>query len=173
MPDHKDVKDILWAPWRHSYIMKNVKSLNKKKKCFLCEAWASRNDKAHHVLLRTPAVLVMLNRYPYNNGHIMIAPGRHVEDISEMSDHELQEMSKNLQRMICVLKKVMNPHGFNTGMNLGLVSGAGEKHVHMHVVPRWYGDTNFMPICSSTKVISQSLSELYKAIRKALNANRR
>lgn len=173
MPDSNVMNQgILWAPWRHSYIMKNVRgrsrTVPKDRKCFLCEAWHSRADTRNHVLVRTGATLAILNRYPYNNGHIMIAPGRHIEDITRLSARESREMFENMQMIITALKKAMNPHGFNIGMNLGLVSGAGEKHVHLHVVPRWFGDTNFMPICASTKVISQSLREVYTALRKVL-----
>jgi len=164
-------KDILWAPWRHSYILRNIKSHKKGKKhsCFLCDAWADpKSDPSKYVLMRTDKVLVILNRFPYNNGHLMIAPGRHVEDISKASAIELQEMTAAMQTMVSCMKKVLNPHGFNIGMNIGFVSGAGERHIHLHIVPRWTGDTNFMPIFTPTKVMSQSLKEVYTQLRKAL-----
>ncbi len=168
MPDNRAVKEILWAPWRHHYIVKQVRGHAKKKGCFLCDAGKSRNDKANYVLIRTRKTFVILNRYPYNNGHVMVAPARHIEDITRLSVQESQELFETLQMIVRVLKKAMNPQGFNIGMNIGLVSGAGEKHVHLHVVPRWFGDTNFMPISSSTKVLSQSLREVYTALQKAL-----
>jgi len=160
-------RGVLWAPWRHRYIIR-ARNMRKSKKCFFCEAWCSRNDTMNHVLVRTGTCLTILNRYPYNNGHVMIAPARHIEDITLLSARESRDMFESLQTAIRALKKAINPQGFNIGMNIGLVSGAGEKHVHLHVVPRWFGDTNFMPICASTKVLSQSLREVAAILRKAL-----
>lgn len=162
---------LLWAPWRHSYIITNTRNRNmgKKKSCFLCEAWKKpSSDKRNLVLYRSDDCFVIMNRYPYNNGHILIAPGRHCEDIVQMTACELAQVTDSMQLMIKILKKSLRTDGFNVGMNLGLVSGAGEKHVHLHIVPRWEGDTNFMPIFASTKIISQSLETLYTQLTKEL-----
>jgi ATP adenylyltransferase len=130
--------------------------------CFLCEAFRGAGDRETLLLKRGAVCAVIMNRYPYNNGHLMIAPYRHTEHLEELSAEESREMMQLTTLSIRVLKEVMKPEGFNIGMNLGEIAGAGLKdHLHSHVVPRWGGDTNFMPVLADTRVIPQALLELY------------
>jgi len=150
--------NILWAPWRMGYIREN----DGKKGCFLCRAIKSREDKKNFVLYRSKSAFVILNTFPYNNGHLMVVPNRHTASIEKIKEEEERELFFLLKASVRILKKVIAPHGFNIGINLGEVAGAGVAgHLHFHIVPRWKGDTNFMPVISSSKVISQSLKELY------------
>ncbi len=147
----------LWAPWRKKFL-----TLPKNHGCFLCAARRSRNDRACHVILRGKHVFALLNLYPYNNGHLMIAPYRHVGDFNRLTAAEWQETLAVSQKLLKRLKRLLNPHGFNIGFNLGRAAGAGVPgHLHLHLVPRWVGDTNFMTLIGHSKVISQSLDELY------------
>ncbi|MGC8976836.1 MAG: HIT family protein [Candidatus Ratteibacteria bacterium] len=153
-------KNILWAPWRIGYIIKDKKDV-----CFLCEEIKSKKSK--YIVAKEKMSFVILNIYPYNNGHLMIAPIRHVKNLEEIEDEEFMEIIGLLKKSIKILKKNLNPDGFNIGLNLGKVSGAGlEDHIHIHIVPRWNGDTNFMPVISNTKVIPQSLNQLSKILKK-------
>ncbi len=154
---------FLYAPWRMAYIRKFSE---KSSECFLCKASKDRRDDVNLVVHRGSRCFVILNRYPYNNGHIMVAPYKHAGKISELDDDELIEMMQLLKLSIEVLEKEYKPDGFNVGLNLGRAAGAGlEDHLHFHVVPRWIGDTNFMPVISDTKVIPESLHESWKRIR--------
>jgi len=155
-------KENLWAPWRMKYI------LEKKEGCFLCSVVEEKNrDDKNFLVYRGKYVFIILNIYPYNNGHLMIVPIRHLKDIESLTKEEESEIFALTKRSVKILKKVMNPQGFNMGMNLGKCSGAGvEDHLHLHIVPRWVGDTNFMPIVADTKVLPQSLAELYKVLKK-------
>lgn len=147
----------LWAPWRKKFL-----TLPKRRGCFLCAAKRSRSNRKSHVVLRGKRVFVILNLYPYNNGHVMIAPYRHVGDFQRLTPEEWSETFSVSQELIKRLKKILHPHGFNIGFNLGRAAGAGVPgHLHLHVVPRWIGDTNFMTLVGYSKVISQSLDELY------------
>ena len=130
--------------------------------CFLCRGLAEESDRENLILLRTDWSAVLLNRYPYNNGHLLVAPLAHKAHFSELTDAEMLDGQQVLRRMTAVLTSAMKPDGFNIGTNLGRVAGAGlPGHLHWHIVPRWNGDTNFMPVLSDTKVISQSLNALY------------
>lgn len=141
----------------------------KDKKCIFCKILRQKTDSKNNILLRSKHCYAVLNTYPYNNGHLMIVTNRHVKSLEALSDAELLDMNKTLIKCKKILKKILNPGGFNIGMNIGKVAGAGvDKHIHMHLLPRWVGDTNFMPTLSSTKVISQSLEELYKKFKKTL-----
>ena len=153
----------LWAPWRMKYIL-NIKN----KKCFLCRsAREKRQDRKNYVLLRGSSCFVVLNAFPYNNGHLMVAPYRHIGKMEKLRVEELKELMELSVQAISILKKALKPDGFNLGINLGKVSGAGlVNHLHFHIVPRWDGDTNFMPVLGDTKIISQSLEETYKRLRK-------
>ena len=153
----------LWAPWRIHYIQQ----LEKPSDCFLCESLNNpSDDEKNLVLWRTDKSIVVLNLFPYNNGHLLIAPARHIPDLDEATDEEMLEMMMLVRRSQEALSLAIKPHGFNVGMNFGRCGGAGlPGHLHIHVVPRWSGDTNFMSVCSDTKVISQSLSELLVALR--------
>jgi ATP adenylyltransferase len=151
----------LWAPWRIEYILGE-----KEGKCIFCEKPKHDKDEDNYILFRGKRCLVMLNAYPYNNGHLMIAPYRHLDSVEDLEDDEAREMMEILSQMITLLKKVLRPEGFNVGMNLGSVAGAGiVDHLHLHVVPRWKGDTNFMPLISNTKIISESLRKTYQKLR--------
>jgi len=155
----------LWAPWRIEYI----RDLSKEQGgCFICRAWESPDgDRENLVLWRCGLSIVILNRFPYNNGHLLISPIRHIADLEQASDQELLEMTKLVRESQKALSLAIEPHGFNVGMNFGRCAGAGlPGHFHIHVVPRWDGDTNFMDVCSDAKVISQSLTELLDLLKK-------
>ncbi|MCD6134803.1 MAG: HIT domain-containing protein [Candidatus Omnitrophica bacterium] len=156
--------DNLWAPWRTKYILGN----KKEKKCLFCNMVRNKKRNAY-VVLKTKEVFSLLNIYPYNNGHIMVVPKRHIDSIERISPSEWQQMHFHIRAITSALRKILKPDGFNIGINIGKVAGAGvDKHLHIHIVPRWEGDTNFMPVISQTKVISQSLKELYKSLRAAI-----
>jgi ATP adenylyltransferase len=152
----------LWAPWRINYV--NAKA--KTKGCIFCRA--KKNKLADYVIFKTDKSICLLNIYPYNNGHLLISPLRHVADIELMSQEEILDIFRCLKRAKILLQKVLKPQGYNLGFNLGRPAGAGiTGHLHLHVVPRWVGDTNFMPVTSNTKVISQSLDELSRRLKNA------
>ena len=126
-----------------------------------------QNDDKNLVLWRTAKSIVVLNHFPYNNGHLLIAPIRHIPDLQQLGDDELLELTKLVRESQKALSLAIGPHGFNVGMNFGRCSGAGlPEHFHIHVVPRWEGDTNFMNVCTDTDVISQSLTELLEQLKK-------
>jgi len=156
--------DVLWAPWRLTYL----KSFKKKKKgCLFCQALRSRRDADHYVFLRSRHAIGMLNIYPYNNGHTMIAPRRHVGQIHRLNSGELRDMMEGVRRVTRMLDRLLRPDGYNIGINIGRPAGAGiDRHLHIHIVPRWAGDTNVMPTLFGTKVISQSLDALYAGLRR-------
>ncbi len=143
--------DNIWAPWRYRYISMVD---NDEDGCVFC-----REDE--FFVARSELCSIRLNKFPYNNGHLLIMPNRHISDISDLSEDEQVELFGFIISAKNVLKKVLSPDGFNIGLNLGRVAGAGiDRHLHFHIVPRWNGDTNFMPVLADTKVISQSLYEL-------------
>src|SRR3989338_4708450 len=151
--------DKLWAPWRSKFVRGN-----KKKGCIFCLK-KDRDDKSKFIIKKTEFSFALLNIYPYNNGHIMVAPYRHIKDIKGLNDKELLDIMKLVKDMQILLEKRLNPQGFNIGVNTGEVGGAGYKdHVHIHIVPRWSGDTNFMPIIGSTRVLSVYLEDIYKKL---------
>jgi ATP adenylyltransferase len=153
--------DQLWAPWRLSYVAAPKKPAADDV-CFICQGLAEEDDRKNLIALRTPASVVVLNRFPYNNGHLLVAPKAHKGTLGELDQGELLETIETLRRMIPVLDGLMHPDGYNIGLNLGKAAGAGlPGHVHWHIVPRWDGDTNFMPIVADTKVIVQSLDAFY------------
>ena len=153
----------LWAPWRIGY----VQGLSERGECFICHNLANpQDDEKNLVLWRSGCCLVILNHFPYNNGHLLIAPARHIADLSEATDEELLEMTKLVRESQKALSLAIEPHGFYVGMNFGRCAGAGlPEHLHIHLVPRWDGDTNFMNVCSDTDVISQSLKELFDQLK--------
>jgi len=146
--------------------MPYIQGLAQKSPCFLCDYIRTpQQDGENLVLWRTERGLVVLNRFPYNNGHLLIAPLRHIATLREADDAEMLEMLKLVREAQKALTLAIQPHGFNVGMNFGRCAGAGlPEHLHIHIVPRWEGDTNFMSVCSDTKVISQSLAELYSQL---------
>jgi len=151
--------DRLWAPWRIGYVG------SKRKKCSFCVNQKAKNDKEHYIVERSDYAFSMLNIYPYNNGHLMIAPYRHIKDFDKLGNEEIADMMKLLKKSYRLLKKVVRPQGFNIGINIGDIAGAGfAGHFHIHIVPRWKGDVNFMSTTAGTKVIAESLEELYKRL---------
>jgi len=161
--------DILWAPWR-SYYVENVDNIEG---CFLCHAVSQPVERWREVLVlhKEKRSFIILNKYPYNSGHLMIVPIEHVGDYEQLDEETVLEMDKLLRLSLKALKKVFKPHGFNIGYNLGRPAGAGlESHIHMHVVPRWNGDTNFMPVIANTKVISQDLFSTYDRLKEAVES---
>jgi ATP adenylyltransferase len=159
----------LWAPWRLPYI---VSTKDKEPDgCFLCRYREAQTDRENYVIARGERSLVVLNRFPYNNGHLLVAPLEHKAGLHDLDDRELLEVMHQLRRMIAALKAAITPDGFNVGLNLGHVAGAGlPGHLHWHVVPRWHGDTNFMPVLADVKVIPQSLDALYDRLHSALSS---
>ncbi len=152
----------IWAPWRIEYINQTQSSKRKVQnlRCFLCL-------KKNFILHKGKYSFIVMNRFPYNSGHIMVAPYRHIGSIEELNSNETGEMFALIQKSVITLKKIMKPDGFNIGINLGSVSGAGVPgHIHIHIIPRWLGDTNFMPIISDTKIINESLKNTFKILKK-------
>ena len=157
--------DRLWAPWRIGFILKG----ENKGDCFLCRYPQENNDRSNLVLHRGEKNFIILNAYPYNSGHLMVAPYRHLGRLEDMTDAESKEHFDLVRLSVKLLTKVMQPAGFNTGMNLGKVAGAGiADHVHTHIVPRWQGDANFMPVISETKVVPESLATTYSRLKDGL-----
>lgn len=151
----------IWAPWRIKYIQKP-----KNKNCIFCLYSKNiKSDEKQFVIFRGKHSFSLLNIYPYNNGHFMVCPVRHVKDLEALKQEEALDLFEVLKKTKKIINKILRPKGYNIGINLGTVSGAGiDKHLHIHVVPRWQGDTNFMPIISNTKIISQSLIDLYNKL---------
>lgn len=163
----------IWAPWRVEYIKlyNEVKNKKKKAKCFLCLNKA-KHDNDNLVLFRGKKSFVIMNRFPYNAGHLMIAPYRHFGEIEKCNLNEYNEMFRLMQKSVKVLKTTMKPDGFNVGINLGYVAGAGVPgHLHIHIIPRWLGDTNFMPIIGNTKVINEDLYKMYLNLKEVFYDN--
>jgi len=156
------VVDVLFAPWRFKYI----RSVDERRGgCVFCEA-PRRSDEEALILARGKHSYVIMNLYPYNTGHVMVVPYRHVPDIVDLNEEELKEISFFIKISLKAIREVYKPHGFNIGVNLGRVAGAGiEEHVHVHIVPRWNGDTNFMPVIAGVKVVSQDVAESYRMLR--------
>lgn len=147
----------LWAPWRMNYILNE-----KNDRCIFCDGAAKEDDRNSLILHRGLKCFIMMNRFPYNNGHVMVAPFRHVGDLEELDDNESLDLMKLLQLSVTAIRRVLDPHGFNIGVNIGRIAGAGVvDHIHVHIVPRWGGDTNFMPVLSETKVINEELKRTY------------
>lgn len=162
--------DQLWAPWRLSYVA-GAKPPAAGDPCFLCENQASAADRDNLIVARRTHSLVVLNRFPYNNGHLLIAPKTHKASLAELSTDETLELQGLIVEFIGRIDRLMSPQGWNVGLNLGRVAGAGlPGHLHWHLVPRWNGDTNFMPVISETRVIVQSLESLYDLLAKDMAA---
>ncbi|MFZ1518307.1 MAG: HIT domain-containing protein [Ignavibacteriaceae bacterium] len=161
----------LWSPWRSKYI-ESFKSDEDKSKCIFCQMLDfDINDLQNLVVDKGEHTITVLNLYPYNNGHLMIIPKRHTNNFSGLTNKEISESFLKLQLAEKALTKVLNPHGFNIGANIGRVAGAGiEDHIHFHIVPRWNGDSNFMPIIGEVKVISQDLAETKEKLLKAYSS---
>ncbi len=154
--------DRLWSPWRMEYI---EAAKGEPDGCIFCDLPAKGDDAATLILARGERAFVLMNSFPYNPGHLMVAPLRHTGDFEDLRDDELSDLDGLLKRSLRALREEMEPHGFNIGMNLGRVAGAGiPDHVHWHVVPRWNGDTNFMPVVGQTRVLPELLQETYRKL---------
>ena len=158
----------MWSPWRSEYIQsfKRPAKKGKQRTSLFSAARASKNDKESLVVWRGEHCFLIMNRYPYNSGHLMIVPNRQTSDVLDLTPPEMTEILQTLQRAIRALDTVMRPQGYNFGANFGRIAGAGlDDHIHFHVVPRWNGDTNFMPILADTKVISEDMKATWKKLR--------
>lgn len=154
----------LWAPWRMTYV-----AGEKPAQCVLCQAAQGTDDAESHVLYRGEHVFVILNRFPYNSGHLMVVPYEHVGDFTQLSTEQLAEMMDISQGVLEVFRECLHAQGSNLGMNLGQAAGAGiNDHLHLHAVPRWVGDTNFLTAVEDTRVVPQSLSDCAAAVGPAL-----
>ncbi|HPW76419.1 MAG TPA: HIT domain-containing protein [Candidatus Omnitrophota bacterium] len=170
MAQNKKQMDRLWAPWRKTYLRSTrVKS----KGCLFCGLRRSKDDRKNLVVFRGKRFLLILNRYPYNNGHLLIVPKRHLACISQLDQEERQDFFTMLDLAQSALQTALKPHGFNIGMNVSDVAGAGiPEHLHWHIVPRWKGDVNFMPVIAGDKVISESLDSAFVVLRQAIQAQK-
>lgn len=156
--------DIIWAPWRMKYIMGE-----KEKNCLFCRVAKEKKDRKNYLLFRGKKCFIILNTFPYNNGHLMVTPYRHLANLGDLNREELSELMGLVSKSVGWLKKALAPEGFNIGMNLGKIAGAGiEDHLHIHVVPRWSGDSNFMPTIAQVKVIPELLNNTYRKLLKTI-----
>jgi ATP adenylyltransferase len=154
--------DIMWSPWRMAYVGAEKEGGFEGPACVFCDLPAQDDDERTYILLRGERAFVIMNLYPYNNGHLMIVPYAHVDTLRALDEAALAEMMTLTQRAQGVLEDRMRPQGFNIGVNQGRAAGAGiAEHVHMHIVPRWVGDTNFMPVLGDVRVMPQHLDETY------------
>lgn len=154
----------IWAPWRLQYI-----EMPKPESCIFCTKVAQGEDRANYILHRGRHNFVILNLFPYNPGHTMVVPYRHIDTLEALTGEEVLEHWELMQKVLGAMRLTLRPAGFNTGMNLGRVAGAGiDSHIHTHIVPRWGGDTNFMPVVASTKVMSEALSSVYDRLKEKM-----
>ncbi len=153
--------DRLWAPWRASYILNHAPGTGGSD-CFLCRGLASKADRDNLIVWRRSRSVVVLNRYPYNNGHLLVAPIAHRGSLTDFDGDDLQEPIATIRLCLLVLDRLLRPQGYNIGLNQGVAAGAGlPGHLHCHIVPRWDGDSNFMPILGDVKVIVESLDQFH------------
>jgi ATP adenylyltransferase len=156
----------IWAPWRLAYVKDASKDIEEE--CIFCSKPGADDDEANLIVHRGEHCFVLLNLFPYTNGHLMVAPYEHIARIQDLDAPTVAEMMALAQRAMTRLEEVYEPHGYNVGFNQGRVAGAGfEHHIHLHVVPRWGGDTNFMPVIADTKVMPQTLEQSYEALKGA------
>jgi ATP adenylyltransferase len=166
LPEMKWSKALnyLWSPWRMSYIENH----SKEEQCVFCVAVASDKDEDNLIMARGKQVFIILNRYPYTSGHLMVVPYEHCSSLEQLDPQTRAEMMELTNRAILVLKSVYQPQGFNLGMNIGEAAGAGiAEHIHLHIVPRWGGDTNFMSSLADTRVLPEALEDTYRRVRAA------
>lgn len=157
--------EYIWAPWRMQYI-----TAVREGGCILCQKPTENDDETNLIIYRGKDNFIILNSFPYNPGHLMVAPYRHLARLEDLSDEELIEHFDIVKRSVKLLTVVTKPMGFNIGMNIGRVAGAGiEDHIHTHVVPRWQGDTNFMPVVSDTKVMPEALKATYQKLKASMS----
>lgn len=155
----------IWAPWRKQYLQNCENNI-----CFLCDILHSHDDETNFVLQRYENIYVVMNKYPYTNGHLMVVPNQHASTLNDLTPKIRAESFEIVNQAILWLTKSLHPQGFNIGMNLGKVAGAGlESHLHIHIVPRWAGDANFMTTVHQTRVISESLEDTYQRIKESIH----
>ncbi len=158
--------DQLWAPWRMEYIKS---AIDKDEGCIFCLKPGEKDDRKNLIPFRSKHCYIILNKYPYNNGHLLIVPYKHESDFTALSAEILEDINATLKKAIDAINKTMNPHGMNIGINLGRTAGAGiDDHLHYHLVPRWDGDTNFMPVLTGTKVVSEALEQTWEKLHREL-----
>jgi ATP adenylyltransferase len=158
----------LWAPWRMTYI-DGIGNDGSHNGCFLCAARDAKDDRQALVFLRRGEAFAVLNRFPYNNGHTLVVPTAHKGELADLTDGQMLALMQVTRDVIGVFRRILRPDGFNAGVNLGRTAGAGlPEHIHLHIVPRWNGDTNFMPVLADTKVIPQALEDVYDRLVKAI-----
>lgn len=173
-------RDLLWAPWRMAYVTSNESKPVKPicvleggdPECFICQAAATEpsndGDLERLIVGRTESTVTLLNKYPYNNGHLLVTPRRHVSKLEYLTADELNKLTSEVAAWVKIIEEKMNPEGFNVGLNLGRVAGAGlPGHLHWHIVPRWNGDCNFMTTIGSTKAIPQALEAAWSLLRRS------
>ena len=155
----------LWAPWRMEYI-RSIEEEQEKSGCFLCRYWDNpQQDHENHVVWRGRTTFAVMNRFPYTTGHLLIAPATHQGDLTDLTDEQLTEMIRLARDGVALLRKTLHPQGFNVGYNIGQCAGAGlPGHLHLHIVPRWTGDTNFMTIVGDVRMVPESLEALYNEL---------
>jgi ATP adenylyltransferase len=158
--------DYLWTPWRYAY----VTTAEKDARCIFCELPKTGDDAKVHIVHRARHCYIVLNTYPYTSGHLIIVPFAHVDQLQQLSEAAAQEMMALSQKTEGVLRQIYSPDGINLGMNIGRAAGAGVAgHVHMHMLPRWFGDTNFMTVAGESRVLPEALEETYAKIKAAMN----
>lgn len=159
-------REIMWSPWRMAYITAGKEGAPAPGGCVFCDLPAAGDDEAAYILYRGRRAFVIMNLYPYNNGHLMVIPYAHVDTLTALDEATLTEIMVLAQRSQTVIQDRMHPQGFNLGMNQGRAGGAGiAEHVHLHLVPRWVGDTNFMPVVGDLRVMPQHLDETFALLR--------
>ena len=148
----------MWAPWRIEYILNE-----KEDGCIFCDALSEKDELT---LYKGKDTMVMMNKFPYINGHLLIAPVKHISTLDELDKHEMGDIMATVERSVAILKKVMHPDGFNIGLNLGKIAGAGvEEHLHFHIVPRWFGDTNALTVFAEVRVIPEHIKATYNNLK--------
>lgn len=159
----------LWAPWRMEYI--EAINTEKNENCIFCDKPSQNKDEKNFIVYRGKTCFIILNIYPYNNGHLMLVPYKHTSELTELDSETRLELMHMINIAMEAIKNVMRPDGFNVGVNFGRTAGAGiTEHLHIHLVPRWNGDTNFMPVIGCTKVICESLEDTYDKLKRAIES---
>ncbi len=168
-----ELNNNLWAPWRMEYI-RSLADTGTKDGCFLCDYWDDpEHDETNRVLWRKPATFVVMNRFPYTNGHLLVAHAHHIADFESLEVDTLVEMTTTIRDAVAVLRRTIHPQGFNVGYNIGHCAGAGlPGHLHAHIVPRWPGDTNFMAVLSDVRMIPDALDALWRELKQSADAMR-
>jgi ATP adenylyltransferase len=164
--------DHLWSPWRYRYVTSGAQVPEVGDPCLFCRVAAEKDDRANYIVLRGERNFVMLNRFPYTTGHLLIAPYEHVSTLEEAHTETMEELIRLAQRCEAALRRIYHAGGFNLGFNIGQSGGAGiAGHIHMHVLPRWHGDTSFVTTIGETRVLPETLETTYERVSEALRSN--